>query len=119
MTILATAGLSIMRAVTQHLSSIQRIEEKTFASYVVDNVLAERKLYQIGSEYIAQKTGETRGETELASKTWYWKATPLETENGLLTGTEVRIFLDEDYKHSIISVISYDAAQQVTQTISL
>ena len=38
--IFATAAISVIRAVTQHINTLGYLEEKTFASIVVDNQMA-------------------------------------------------------------------------------
>ncbi len=38
--IFATAAISVIRAVTQHINTLSYLEEKTFAAMVVDNQMA-------------------------------------------------------------------------------
>lgn len=62
--IFATAAISVIRSVSQHINTVSYLEEKMFAAMVVDNQMANVML----------DTGALKaknGTEELAGRTWY------------------------------------------------
>ncbi|MDF5512632.1 type II secretion system minor pseudopilin GspI, partial [Vibrio parahaemolyticus] len=82
--IFATAAISVIRSVSQHINTISYLEEKMFAAMVVDNQMANVML----------NTGELKaknGTEELAGRTWFWKVTPVATTQPLLKAFDVSV----------------------------
>ncbi|GAM54682.1 general secretion pathway protein I [Vibrio ishigakensis] len=98
--IFATASISVIRAVTQHINSIGYLEQKTFAGMVADNQMAMVML----SDPI---TTTKKGSSELAGKTWYWQAVPVATANSYLRAIDVSVAENEDMKSPLVTVRSY------------
>lgn len=98
--IFATAAISVIRAVTQHINTLSYLEEKTFASMVVDNQLAMVHLSQ-------SFTSTKKGEEELAGQTWYWTATPIKTGMDLIKAVDVSVSLDPQRKNTLMTVRTY------------
>lgn len=65
--IFATAAISVIRSVSQHINTISYLEEKIFAAMVVDNQMANVML-------ATEKLKAKNGTEELAGRTWYWKS---------------------------------------------
>lgn len=99
--IFATAALSIFRAVGMHIQTLSYLEEKTFASMVVDNQLALLQL-----EDSAPKS-EQRGEEEMAGQTWYWTITPIKTALDYVRAVDVTVGLDPSRKQEVLTVRTY------------
>lgn len=100
--IFATAAISVVRSVSQHINTLAYLEEKTFAAMVVDNQMAK---VMLGS---APKS-EKKGQSELAGQTWYWKVTPINTGLGIINAVDVSVGKDKAYKSSLVTVRSYVA----------
>ncbi|USD65184.1 type II secretion system minor pseudopilin GspI [Vibrio sp. SCSIO 43136] len=98
--IFATAAVSVIRSVTQHINTLSYLEEKTFASIVADNQMAKVMLGKA-------PTSEKKGKTEMVGKTWYWKVVPVKTSIGLIKAVDVVVTEDSQYKHSLVTVRSY------------
>ncbi|WP_375752159.1 type II secretion system minor pseudopilin GspI [Vibrio sp. HN007] len=98
--IFATASLSIMKAVSQHTDTLSYLEERMFASMVVDNQMA---LVLLDGAPNSTK----KGKTELAGREWYWKVTPVKTEANFVQGFDVSVSSDKDGKDPIVTVRSY------------
>ncbi|WED21930.1 type II secretion system minor pseudopilin GspI [Vibrio sp. JC009] len=98
--IFATASLSIIRAVSQHTNTLRHLEEKTFASMVVDNQMALVLLDGVPS---SAKTGKT----EMAGRTWYWKVAPVPTVADYITGFDVSVSTEPGVKNPVATVRSY------------
>ncbi|MCH7370206.1 MULTISPECIES: GspI family T2SS minor pseudopilin variant ExeI [Aeromonas] len=66
--VFAIAGLAVMKTASEHLSGLNYLEEKTLATWVVENQLVQQKLE-------AKWPGDSwvEGEEELAGQTWYWR----------------------------------------------
>jgi general secretion pathway protein I len=98
--IFATAAISVMRSVTQHLNTLSYLEEKTFASFVIDN--------QISRVMLSGAPKSTKsGKTEMVGKQWHWKVTPVETAVGFIAAFDVSVSLNENAKSPILTVRSY------------
>jgi len=99
--IFATAAVSVIRAVSQHINTVQYLEEKTFASMVIDNQMA---LVMLDPNELRAK----KGTESLAGRTWYWKVTPIDTSNGYLSAFDIRVSANETAS-PITTVRSYVA----------
>ncbi len=99
--IFATAAISVIRAVSQHINTISYLEEKTFAAMVVDNQMAKVILADSGVK-------KQQGKEQLAGRTWYWTVTPIDTANTLLKAFDVSVSADKS-SQPIITVRSYVA----------
>ena len=98
--IFATAAISVIRAVTQHINTLSYLEEKTFASMVVDNQLA---MVHLSKSFNATK----KGEEQLAGQAWYWTATPVKTGLDLIKAVDVSVSLDPQRKNTLMTVRTY------------
>lgn len=99
--IFATAAISVIRAVSQHVNTISYLEEKTFAAMVADNQMAKVHLN-------ADKLSAQEGSDELAGRTWYWRVTPVKTTNSILAAFDVSVAVEEKAS-PIVTVRSYAA----------
>ncbi|MGC9401088.1 type II secretion system minor pseudopilin GspI [Vibrio genomosp. F10] len=97
--IFATAAISVIRSVGQHMNTIAHLEEKTFAAMVVDNQMAMVMLDASGLK-------AKQGTEEMAGQTWYWSVTPVETAGDLLKAFDVSASLSKQ-GDAIITVRSY------------
>ncbi|MCE4937131.1 type II secretion system protein GspI [Aliivibrio fischeri] len=100
--IFATAALSVLRSVTQHINTLSYLEEKTFASIVVDNQMALMMLDK-------PPTTKKKGETELAGQTWYWTIAPVKTTSDILKSVDVSVSTTKDQESPLITVRTYVA----------
>ena len=99
--VFATAALSVMKAVSQHLNTLGYLEEKTFAAMVADNEMAKIRL----SGEIP--TSARRGKSELAGREWYWSITSTQTADGFLRALDVTVATDEARKQSVVTLRTY------------
>ena len=98
--IFATAAISVMRSVSQHINTLSYLEQKTFASFIVDNQMS---LVMLAGAPTSVKTGKT----EMAGREWYWKVTPVETEVGFIAAFDVSVALDKEVQKPLVTVRSY------------
>ena len=99
--IFATAAISVIRSVSQHINTVSYLEEKMFAEMVVDNQMANVML----------DTGELKAENgteDLAGRTWYWKVSPVATTQPLLKAFDVSVATAKDAS-PVVTVRSYVA----------
>ena len=99
--IFATAAISVIRSVSQHINTVSYLEEKMFAAMVVDNQMANVML----------DTGELKaknGTEDLAGRTWYWKVSPVATTQSLLKAFDVSVATAKDAS-PVVTVRSYVA----------
>ncbi|WP_068715560.1 type II secretion system minor pseudopilin GspI [Vibrio tritonius] len=97
--IFATAAVSVMRAVSQHINTMNYLEEKMFASIVADNQMAK---VMLAPKQLAAKEGKE----SMAGQDWFWKIKPVNTSSGTLKAFDVMV--SKDKKASpLITVRSY------------
>lgn len=99
--IFATAAISVIRSVSQHINTVSYLEEKMFAAMVVDNQMANVMLS-------TEKLKATKGTEELAGRTWYWKVTPVATAQPLLKAFDVSVATEKEAS-PVVTVRSYVA----------
>ncbi len=99
--IFATAAISVIRSVSQHINTISYLEEKMFAAMVVDNQMASVMLD-------AGELKAKNGTEELAGRTWYWKVSPVATTQPLLKAFDVSVATDKNAS-PVVTVRSYVA----------
>ncbi|MDW6002638.1 type II secretion system minor pseudopilin GspI [Vibrio mangrovi] len=99
--IFATASISIIKAVSQHVNTVQTLEEKMFAAMVADNQMAR---IMLAPETLAAQEGTE----EMAGNTWYWKVTLIETSDDLLKAFDVSVSQTKSGP-SVVVVRSYVA----------
>ncbi|CAH0541862.1 type II secretion system minor pseudopilin GspI [Vibrio marisflavi] len=97
--IFATAAIAIIRTVTQHINTLSYLQEKTFASMVVDNQMA---LQMLAPTNLTERSGKE----EMAGKTWYWKVMPVATTDNLLKAFDVSVATSKT-SSPIVTVRSY------------
>ncbi|MCL9780315.1 type II secretion system minor pseudopilin GspI [Vibrio sp. S4M6] len=97
--IFATAAIAIIRMVTQHINTLSYLQEKTFASMVVDNQMA---LQMLKPKSLAERSGTEK----MAGHTWYWKVTPIATTDNLLKAFDVSVATSKT-SSPIVTVRSY------------
>ncbi len=99
--IFATAAISVIRSVSQHINTISYLEEKMFAAMVVDNQMAN---VMLDSAELKAKNGTE----ELAGRTWYWKVSPVATTQPLLKAFDVSVATAKNAS-PVVTVRSYVA----------
>ena len=97
--IFATAAISVIRAVTQHINTLSYLEEKTFAAMVVDNQLAMVILHP-------ENLKKTQGTQKLAERDWFWTVTPVATSDNLLKAFDVSVATSKNAS-PVVTVRSY------------
>lgn len=97
--IFATAAIATIRSVSQHINTLNYLEEKTFAAMVADNQLAKVVLQP-------QALRKQTGKEKLAGREWFWTVTPVPTSDGLLQAFDVSVAAQKSGS-SIVTVRSY------------
>ncbi|EKF9101481.1 type II secretion system minor pseudopilin GspI [Vibrio cholerae] len=99
--IFATAAISVIRSVSQHINTVNYLEEKMFAAMVVDNQMAQVMLNP-------QSLAAREGSEQMAGRTWYWKQSPVKTADNLLKAFDVSV-VTEKGATPVVTVRSYVA----------
>lgn len=104
--IFAVTGTAILKTTAEHLNSLGKLEEITFATWVANNRLTQLSLES--TKKWPPKNNQ-KGEAEMVDRTWYWQQEITKTpEDGMLQVT-IRVGLDENHKGEITSVTSFVA----------
>ena len=100
--IFAMAGLALVRTVSQQTVGLSALEEKTFATWVADNHLAEVMLAKAwpGLSW-------TEGTEEMAGRKWYWRWRGVETEDDQFRAIDVEVRTDSQSKNPRVTLRTY------------
>ncbi|MBV7415351.1 GspI family T2SS minor pseudopilin variant ExeI [Aeromonas sp. sif2433] len=84
--VFAIAGLAVMKTASEHLSGLNYLEEKTLATWVVENQLVQQKLESKwpGDSWVA-------GEEDMAGQTWYWRYRGVATADNNFKALDVEV----------------------------
>lgn len=104
LSIFALAGTAILKAASEHLSSIGQIESVTFANWVASN-----RLNQLQLETTWPPKNNVKGNMEMADRTWYWKQTVTKTNDDDLCSVTIFVGEDKTYNDSVTSVTTFVA----------
>jgi general secretion pathway protein I len=104
LSIFALAGTAILKAASEHLSSIGQIESVTFANWVASN-----RLNQLQLETTWPPKNNVKGNMEMADRTWYWKQTVTKTNDDDLRSVTIFVGEDKTYSDSVTSVTTFIA----------
>lgn len=66
--VFAIAGLAVMKTASEHLSGLSYLEQKTLATWVVQNQLVQQRL-----EDKWPSDSWVEGDEEMAGQRWYWR----------------------------------------------
>ncbi|WP_412971563.1 type II secretion system minor pseudopilin GspI [Glaciecola sp. MF2-115] len=106
MFIFAVAGAAIIKTTTEHINSVGKLEEITFATWVANNQLTQATL-------LAEKTwppkNNERGSVEMLDRTWYWQQEVQATTDESLKAIIITVGTDPEYEGTITSVTTYVA----------
>jgi general secretion pathway protein I len=106
MFIFAVAGAAIVKTTAEHINSVGKLEQITFATWVANNQLTRATLL---SEKTWPLKNNQRGSVEMLDRTWYWEQEVQDTVDEDLKAVIVTVGLDSEYESSITSVTSYVA----------
>lgn len=104
MFIFAVAGAAIVKTTSEHINSVGKLEEITFATWVANNQLTRATLL---SEKTWPPKNNERGSVEMLDRTWYWQQEVKATNDENLKALTVIVGLDPDYEGTISSVTTY------------
>lgn len=97
--IFATAAIATIRSVSQHINTLNFLEEKTFAAMVADNQMAQVMLS-------SSKPSNRKGKETLAGREWYWSVEPVSTAGDMLQAFDVKVATSERGS-PVVTVRSY------------
>ncbi len=102
--IFAITGTAILKAASDHLSSVGQIEEVTMANWVANNRLNQLQLYTPWPP-----KNNVKGSAEFADRTWYWQQSVTKTNDNDLRAVTIYVGLDANYNNSVTSVTTFMA----------
>ncbi|MCH8537050.1 MAG: type II secretion system minor pseudopilin GspI [Alkalimonas sp.] len=100
--IFATAGLAVMRTVTEHIRAVTMLEDMTFASYVATNQLT---MLQLDTTWPPAE--QAHGEVELGNRQWRWQQQVTTVADDDLRQVEVQVSLAEQPDDVLYQLITY------------
>ena len=100
--IFALAGTAVMKAASEHLNSVSRVEEVTLATWVANNRLNRVKLTATWPP-----KNNVRGSMEMGDRTWFWQQVVQKTADEDLRAVEISVGSDDQYEYFDTSVVTY------------
>ena len=84
--VFAIAGLAVMKTASEHLSGLNYLEQKTLATWVVENQLVQQKLEGKwpGDSWVG-------GDEEMAGQSWYWRYRGVATTDNNFKALDVEV----------------------------
>jgi general secretion pathway protein I len=101
--IFAIAGAAILKATTEHIRSLSTLEQITMATWVANN----RMTMTLIEARLSAPKKESKGEMEMAGRTWYWKQELTDTQDPSLNQVTIVIALDQDMNNEVAAVTSF------------
>ncbi|GLS83469.1 type II secretion system minor pseudopilin GspI [Paraferrimonas haliotis] len=102
--VFAIAAVSMSKSLTDQVSNLPVLKERTLAQWVADNQMVETRLSEPFPEL-----GEKRGDTELYEQTWYWKRKVVKTSDDKFRKVTVEVSDDDRFERVIMEVSTYVA----------
>lgn len=91
MSIFALAALAALQVASEHMRSISYIEERTFATMVAANRMA-----QVHYQDVWPPQHEAEGEMMMAGRRWIWRQEVVETLTDGLREVTVRVYAEDE-----------------------
>lgn len=100
--VLATAMGALIKGSSQSAASTAYIRNKTFASWVAQNRIAEMQLQKFWPS-----VGRSEGESKMAGESWYWQVETIATAEEAMRQLQVKVSLNPDYGKPIITMSAF------------
>jgi general secretion pathway protein I len=109
--VVALGMMAVFRVVHDTVNNSTYLRDRTFATWIADNRLAELRL---GAEL--PSVDETEGEVEFADRSWRWQVTVSQTPVNDLRRIDVRVGRSSDEEGSFLAEVSGFAGAVVMDT---
>ena len=96
------AAISITKSLSELISNMPILEERTLAQWVVDNQLVDVRL-----DPTFPDVGRKEGQTTLAGRDWYWRQQVVKTDDDKFRLVRMSVSDDESFKRTIVEVSTY------------
>ncbi|PJG57474.1 GspI family T2SS minor pseudopilin variant ExeI [Aeromonas cavernicola] len=100
--VFAIAGLAVMKTASEHLSALNYLEQKTLATWVVENQLVQQKL-----EGKWPSDSWVTGEEQLAGQTWYWRYRGVATSDNNLKALDMEVRTEVKADSPVATIRTY------------
>jgi general secretion pathway protein I len=100
--VFAIAGLAVMKTASEHLSALNYLEQKTLATWVVENQLVQQTL-----EKTWPSDSWVTGEEQLAGQTWYWRYRGVTTSDNNLKALDMEVRTDSKADSPVATIRTY------------
>lgn len=100
--VFSIAAVAITKSLSELISNMPILEERTLAQWVVDNQLVDVKLSTTFPD-----VGRTDGQTTLAGRDWYWRQQVIKTDDDKFRLVKVSVSDTDNFKRTIAEVNTY------------
>lgn len=102
LTVFALAGLAVMRTAVYQVSTLSRLEQKTFAGWVAENQQVQLKLEKRWPE-----TRWVNGVSTLGGERWFWRWQGVETGDTQFRALDVEVRREKNSAAADVWLRSY------------
>ncbi|WP_298775198.1 type II secretion system minor pseudopilin GspI [uncultured Shewanella sp.] len=100
--VFSIAAIAITKSLSELISNMPILEERTLAQWVVDNQLVDVKLSTTFPD-----VGRKDGQTTLAGRDWYWRQQVIKTDDDKFRLVKVSVSDTDNFKRTIAEVSTY------------
>ncbi|MEH8128322.1 GspI family T2SS minor pseudopilin variant ExeI [Aeromonas veronii] len=100
--VFAIAGLAVMKTASEHLSALNYLEQKTLATWVVENQLVQQKLENKwpGDSWV-------EGDEQMAGSTWYWRYRGVATADNNFRALDMEVRTEAKAENPVTMMRTY------------
>lgn len=100
--VFAIAGLAVMKTASEHLSALNYLEQKTLATWVVENQLVQQKLE---NKWPGDSWAE--GDEQMAGSTWYWRYRGVATADNNFRALDMEVRTEAKAENPVTMMRTY------------
>ena len=100
--VFAMVGVALLSAMNNQSFGLQRLEEKTFATIVADNVLTELEMRQLVPSFSWNDGSET-----MVDREWFYRYKAEETQDDSFVAVTIQVHATKDYDDPIVTLMTH------------
>ncbi len=102
MAVFAMVSVALLSTMNNQTFGLQRLEEKTFATIVADNQLAELEMRQTIPSFSWNEGSET-----MVDREWFYRYKSEETQDDSFVAVTIQVHATKDYDDPIVTLMTH------------
>lgn len=100
--VFAMVGVALLSAMNNQSFGLQRLEEKTYATIVADNVLTELEMRQLVPSFSWNDGSET-----MVDREWFYRYKAEETQDDSFVAVTIQVHATKEYDDPIVTLMTH------------